>query len=208
MCSHLRFSSMSQWEMWSWATGRDRCTASHLTCAVKIKAIEFRMLMTIHSEKQKKNYRDHPLTSRSSCLHSSKLALKTPENCQTERNFQFCISAWSWLCLCGCFKKTKQQQKKKTKDSLLTTVAKSSAQKEKKKGRNTTRKKWFIALKEEKKHNINPALVPSFPKAHCSAMRFLKSPTCALHMLLPRANETKTVLCFTILETRGCVSIK
>ena len=92
-------------------------------------------------------------------------------------------------------------------------VAKSSAQKETKKKREKHSKKKityrFQKEREKKKqHNTSPALVPRpfgpphFPRHTALPCAFLKSPTCALHMLLPGANETKTVLCFTIIGIR------
>lgn len=108
------------------------------------------------------------------------------------------------------FKKQKQKQKK-PKDSLHTTVAKSSAQKEKKGETQQEKKKKDVLLSKKKKKatqhgpRFSPlSLGPSFPKAHCSAMRFLKSPTCALHMLLPGANETRLSYASLFRNRRMC----
>lgn len=97
------------------------------------------------------------------------------------------------------------------KVSLHTTVAKSISQKRetekhilklfwcnsffKKSGETTQHWPWFIPL----------PLCSSFPKAHCFAMHFLKSPTCVLHMLLHGATETGLSHSSPF---RGCVSIK
>lgn len=199
--------------MWSRATGRDRCTASHLTCAGKIKAIEFRMLMMmmmIDSEQKKK--KKITKTIRSLLAHPvfipHNLPLKLLKTVRVEfKILHFCMEL-AFLCVCGCFKKKKKKKLKMPKNFPLTTVANSSAQKEK--GRNTARKKKrSIAFEKKKKSNTtqSPALVPpvpSFPKAHCSAMRFLKSPTCALHMLLPGANETKLSYATPFRNKRMC----
>ena len=93
-------------------------------------------------------------------------------------------------------------------------VAKSSAQKETKKKREKHSKKkiTYRFQKERKKKKatqhkprFSPASLwppPHFPRHTALPCAFLKSPTCALHMLLPGASETKTVLCFTIIGIR------
>lgn len=70
-------------------------------------------------------------------------------------------------------------------------------------------KKVFLS-KRKKKGTLTPlsSLVPLFPKAPCSAMRFLKSPTRVLLMLLPGANEMRIVSRYIILEMGGWVSMK
>lgn len=154
------------------------------------------------NDRQKKIFNDHPLTPRSSCRHFSQFALKLLIAVRVKfQILHFCMELALSVWLFG---------KKMEKNSILhTTVAKRSAQKEKK-GRNTVRKNDLLLFKKGKKATQQrprfspPSLCPSFPKAHCSAMRFLKSPTCALHMLLPGANETRQSYASPFRNKRMC----
>lgn len=70
------------------------------------------------------------------------------------------------------------------KDFQLITVPNGSAQKEKgdKKGETLQDKKYcFKKAAQHKPCFSPPSTSPSFSKAHCSAMRFLKSPTLATY---------------------------
>lgn len=100
--------------------------------------------MMIDSEKI--YYTNHLLTPRSSCLHSSQLALKTSDTCQTGRNFKFSIlHGVGFICVAV----QKNKNKKNHKNVLLTTVANNSAQKEKK---YSNGKKTFAFKELKKKH--------------------------------------------------------
>lgn len=143
------------------------------------------------------------LTLRPSCLHSSRLALRTPDTCQTEGNF--CMEL-AFFFLCGCLKKKRKKKKKEyLKRSFSRQVANSSAPKRKETGRNTKNELLLLEKRRKKKHEpcFRPCnLDPSFP--NCSAMRFLKSPYLALHMLLPGADGTKLSNASPFRDKRMC----
>lgn len=67
----------------------------------------------------------------------------------------------------------------------------------------------YCFQKEKKQHNTSPASVPRpsvphFPRHTALPCAFLKSPTRALHMLLPGANETKLSYATPFRNKRMC----
>lgn len=100
-------------------------------------------------------------------------------------NWKFSISAWSWLFSVWLFWKVNDKTYKFPAHS-------SSAQKES--GENTVRKESLSKWKKKKVTQVPlkspvPWSLISQGTLLCHAL--LKSPTCALHMLLPGASETK-----------------
>lgn len=134
----------------------------------------------------KKYYKTHLLIPRSSCVHSSQLALKLLITVRVKfQILHFCmevaLSVWP-------FKKKEYLEISCSQQYPIV------VHKKKRKKRVKHCKIKINCLK--KQHNTKSCFSPlstspSFSKAHCSAMRFLRSPTCALHMLLPGANETR-----------------